>query len=322
MSLYFNHSLSKYKTNISLEKAALILIAIATFPLNIIDAPKASLDPSWMISINLGIKHHLIWGKDYVFSYGPLGFLATRRSMYVSKYLIYIFYTICWMNVVFAAKKLLSIIAISPIKIILATIVLFLSFDSLLKTEVTTVLFLSSIFYLIYGLEYNSIIEIILASIIGIVLIFIKINVGIVINFIILIYLIFGIVYENKSKFITLLITHLAAMLVLCCNFKIDLKGYLTSALHVISAYNDAMYNENVNYIIILSSLVILIYLINAILKIRLIINNKKYILYSVTLLLSLFILYKHSFVRHHGLYFFTPPYVIFIFILHFIFIE
>lgn len=34
------------------------------------------LDPSWMLGLNMAHAQHLVYGKDIVFTYGPLGYLA------------------------------------------------------------------------------------------------------------------------------------------------------------------------------------------------------------------------------------------------------
>jgi hypothetical protein len=44
----------------------------------------ANLDVSWEWSLNYAMHHHLQWGKDYIFPYGPLGYLDT--AMYYGSY--------------------------------------------------------------------------------------------------------------------------------------------------------------------------------------------------------------------------------------------
>ena len=40
--------------------------------------PSVGLDPSWEIGINLAVQNHMRFGQDFVFTFGPLGILATR----------------------------------------------------------------------------------------------------------------------------------------------------------------------------------------------------------------------------------------------------
>ena len=53
-------------------------------PTTIFRDTATGLDPSWMIGINLARSNHLVFGKDIVFTYGPLGYLSTRLPIGVS----------------------------------------------------------------------------------------------------------------------------------------------------------------------------------------------------------------------------------------------
>jgi hypothetical protein len=53
------------------------LVFIALGPLHP-SLPAAGLDPSWVQVINTAYLHHWQWGRDIVFTYGPLGFLYTK----------------------------------------------------------------------------------------------------------------------------------------------------------------------------------------------------------------------------------------------------
>jgi len=40
--------------------------------------PVGGLDPSWMLATEFAAKHHLVFGRDFVFTYGPYHYLATH----------------------------------------------------------------------------------------------------------------------------------------------------------------------------------------------------------------------------------------------------
>ena len=50
------------------------------------------LDPSWNAALNMGVVHGLAWGRDLVFTYGPLGFLATRGYWYAGTWTLALVY--------------------------------------------------------------------------------------------------------------------------------------------------------------------------------------------------------------------------------------
>jgi hypothetical protein len=77
--------IKNYNWERSYKIILLIGCCVQFFPLNNFSKPLSGIDGSWVLSINLAIKANLIWGKDYIFSYGPLGYLATNFSDFVSK---------------------------------------------------------------------------------------------------------------------------------------------------------------------------------------------------------------------------------------------
>ena len=69
--------------------AALIAPALVCYPQG-----KASLDISWKWSLGYAAQNHLQWGNDYIFTYGPLGYLDT--PIYYGSYRLW------WVSVLFA----------------------------------------------------------------------------------------------------------------------------------------------------------------------------------------------------------------------------
>jgi hypothetical protein len=55
--------------------AGIVLLTIATWPVDSIIA-SAGFDSSWTIGLNLAVAQHLVFGREIVFNYGPLGFTA------------------------------------------------------------------------------------------------------------------------------------------------------------------------------------------------------------------------------------------------------
>lgn len=55
--------------------------------------PMHSLDPSWQMMLNYALKHHYVWGKEIIYTYGPLGFLETRVAYGISP-VIFLFFDV------------------------------------------------------------------------------------------------------------------------------------------------------------------------------------------------------------------------------------
>jgi hypothetical protein len=61
--------------------ACFILVFISAFFLSGTRQPPMELDPSWHAALEYATAHHLQFGTQIVFTFGPLGFLATRTSL-------------------------------------------------------------------------------------------------------------------------------------------------------------------------------------------------------------------------------------------------
>lgn len=58
--------------------AALVLV---TFPPCFVAMDTGGLDSSWAIGINELVNRHMTFGRDVIFTYGPLGFVITPRNL-------------------------------------------------------------------------------------------------------------------------------------------------------------------------------------------------------------------------------------------------
>ena len=85
--MLFNFS-SFFQKQLPFKKLLLFSVILYLIPKNIWNSPGTGLDPSWELSINLALKHHLVWGKDIIFTYGPLGYLSTFVPVYASSFFI------------------------------------------------------------------------------------------------------------------------------------------------------------------------------------------------------------------------------------------
>ena len=73
-------------------KYILLLIAvILVLPRYLLVSFNTGLDPSWGIALQNAWDHNLIFGKDFVFTYGPFGFLAARIPAESTYYWIFLF---------------------------------------------------------------------------------------------------------------------------------------------------------------------------------------------------------------------------------------
>lgn len=73
--------------------AALVLLVISWASQTL--APGAGLDASWRASLNMAIVDELVWGRDLIFTYGPLGFLYLPDHWYAETWTLGFIYRVC-----------------------------------------------------------------------------------------------------------------------------------------------------------------------------------------------------------------------------------
>ena len=61
------------------------LFVILMWPRSLFSAPEIGTDASWRLSIDLAVKNGFTFGTDYIFTYGPLGYLSTRSPLGLDK---------------------------------------------------------------------------------------------------------------------------------------------------------------------------------------------------------------------------------------------
>ena len=260
----------------------LIFLSVILFlPKAILENPAGGVDPSWKISINMALHQGLVFGKDWVFTYGPLGFLSTRVPAYIGVFplLIYDIFTalvlIYILRYVFKELNSLTKWLVVPFFIMMASH----------NPEATFQLFTIFIFLVFHHYRTKSLLSLALATVISVLIFFIKLNLGIVASGILYAYFVLSILSDRKSflKIAAFPILHFLSVLLLGLIFHVDLVNYVKGALSIINNYNDAMFsvdfiNLSARYayfnvalaiIIVLSFAVFFIYSLPVILKSR-----------------------------------------------------
>lgn len=75
------------------EAGSAALVFLLTWPLGTL-TPAAGLDPSWQAGLHLAAQRGLDFGRDFTFTYGPLGFLGAPRLFFTSTAALGILYTV------------------------------------------------------------------------------------------------------------------------------------------------------------------------------------------------------------------------------------
>lgn len=212
------------------------IIALFAFPLHFSRALPYSYDGGWMTSLNLALKNKLVFGKDFIFTYGPLGVLSTRCNLYVSNFLLLagdVFFVIgCFhfLNRQVLVNKGWGVIA-------------FLTMLIFRTTVFSQSLFVIFIIYAALALlnNFDNYFEIAYCALAAVILFFIKINYGML--------AIAGLgavaivlAFKDIRGFFLLLLVSVGSFSVICWVTNIDIVGYFEYSFEIISQYDEAGY--------------------------------------------------------------------------------
>ena len=294
-------SCSLAKRLIGNEYLWLILYAFLLLPSYLVSELKSSLDSSWAISLDLAVNNKLVFGKDFCFTYGPLGFLYTKQILAHSKWLLLAFDVLIIVLSTIALRKALNTIKCNFYISSAIAAVLF----CIAPTELTFMLPPLFFIILILFLDTRKIIYIYLAVLLSVISFYVKVNYGFVLYLILYVFLFFTLISKiiKPLELIQVIVVHLTATSVLAYVLNVDIIGYATAGKYLIDSYNDAMViNVEWNNAFLLSALLMLLLFIFGLLYC---LYNS---LFSAHILVGFFLvstysylLFKNGFVRSDG---------------------
>jgi len=271
------------------------------------------LDVSWQMMINYVDIHKWIWGKDIIYTYGPLGFLVTRLGWGISRwiflltdaFLIFNFFCVFRDFMVRSGNIILAIATL-----FITTLVITPGYG----TELPWVLTLFSFYWIYKTIDKPKYIYFLMAALPVVITFYVKLNAGLVgILFVIghlLNLLIFKKTGWQKVSFVCggMFIMLFAMSLLL----NVSLPAYIKGASEIIKGYNDIMFFEMDGYTGIEDRVGMLFYLQLAAIVICLLIfiRQKKYssLFYLCLSFAFIFLLRKQSVLRndtfHYEAYF------------------
>ena len=261
-------------------------------PLNI----GGCLDPSWALSVSWALEKNFIFGKDFVFTYGPLGFLATRIALNFNYKFFLIFDVFVLANFGFILMHTLRRFPAIPGIFVCLLFSYTIAGSGMYMDQIVFTLLIISIFWLNYSLKKTAWV-LIIPILITTLLFFIKVNVSLVALLIFYIYLGYSIISIKEQRLHKLGFALLLPILIILISIPLNtyLFGYLLGSLSLIDGYNDAMGIKLGNYFqyLLFAILIIFTYLLTFYLK-----NWKQNLLLLLTSVIVTFILFKQSFVR------------------------
>ncbi|MCD6012678.1 MAG: hypothetical protein K0Q79_2540 [Flavipsychrobacter sp.] len=289
------------------------IIAVYSLPLHFSRALPYSYDGGWMTSLNLAIRDHLVFGRDFVFTYGPLGLISTRCNLYTSNFLFLVadlfFAAGCFhfiYNYVMRHKGWFWL-----------ALVAMLIFRT---TAFSQCLFVIFIIYAALNFlnNFRSYFELGYFAVAGVLLFFIKINYGVLVIAALSVFVVM-LAITSYRRLLFLLLVSGGLFAAICFTTHIDIAGYLRYSLTMAAQYDEAGYwpikRKEFIYLSGLSVLLVLVgvlcYYLYRSWRQKTFDRNK--LLFLGCIGATTLVLYRNAFTRadfyHYGEYFATMPF-------------
>ncbi len=279
---------------------AVILSFILVLPRSFYGTMGVGLDYSWQIALELAIREKFVFGRDFIFTYGPLGILTTRlpfegatlklvlSDLFVYGNLSFILFNV-WKN----TRSVFTPLILISIFYILGTARFYLELPLIL-----------ALYTLYFGLRYErscSGFDLLMALISAILAFYIKLNTGLI-SFAV-IFLFFVSANFGSRSYLRFFLSSAVVLLSIGVSsylFSVDLIGYIVASGHIANGYNDAAYldqPDKIHYVKWALGIigVYSIILLSAAFKI---IKSVPNFVHVIAVSLNLFVIFKQGFVR------------------------
>lgn len=227
--------------NFWLKFAYLLFLIVLLFPFYRISEPAtAGIDNSWRIALEMAHQKGLIFGKDLIYTYGPLGRLTQRIAISTTHFELFIFDIFCFTNVGFLLYHFLP----KPLRFyqLLIHFGFFLLISSIYGEWLSFILFYISIFSGLLFLKKQNHWFLIHAVCMGLINFYIKANYGVIaLGFVFIL-----LIYSFASKRLSLqnlglyLFGSVLSLIILAFILNTDLPSYFFSSIEIIKGYNES----------------------------------------------------------------------------------
>ncbi len=160
---------------------AVLFVTLAlflAFPMRFFFNIGTGIDQSWRLAFHIARTQGAVFGKDIVFTYGPLGFLSTRLPFEDLKPYLLISDVFLYANLAFVLVYFVRIRR-SYLELVCGLLAVF-CFGSHINvtSNLVTILFGLFVFFLFFDLKHRSRFALLMAGILSVLVFYIKLNLG------------------------------------------------------------------------------------------------------------------------------------------------
>lgn len=281
------------------------------------------IDPSWWVSLMMAVNEGYVFGKDFIFNYGPLGYLNTLAlPESVSPWFSFLFQVFVLFNFLFIIRLASQQAGDKWKWVAFFSVVVLLPWGFI--ADISFTLFYFLMFWLVYARNTRVTAALLLCMIFVVLIFFIKVNLSIIALVLLLASLVyFRITSVFSTITVVVVVVALAALIFgLGILLHVDLIHYLQASMKIIDAYQDAMAAMLVTrtelYVLLaFEGLIVVLVLVFVFRNLK---SFKDNIYLYLLISLSWFLMFKqaHTAVGHYnvfGFFLFMPPLALLIYL-------
>lgn len=223
----------------------LIIALVLVMPVAFTKPPGIGLDPSWTIALQLAIIEGKVFGRDFIFTYGPLGYLFIHTA--VCKWILLLYDLFVLGSLLSIFRKFLpsqpTVMDVINLFLLAAVTKICWWFSS------TGMVFAILCFWLWRVMECGSSISVVNALVAAVALFFGKVNYGLILLFLVPAYGIALLLLHPRRRAcaISLLLSFPILLWLGAVIWHVAIPGYLRSSMELIVGYNEAMFEYAAN---------------------------------------------------------------------------
>jgi hypothetical protein len=223
----------------------LILLLFAYCCLSLTQAPwyaTTGLDAGWANAMLMMINQSKVFGRDFIFNYGPLGFLNVRvLPEYFSAYALMLVDFLTIAHFIYFLHKALQKEGASRIWTLVGAGLLLWPWGFFADFSFTYFYFF--LFWILEARALRKSWPLYVAAVLSVGIFYVKVNLSLIVIFLFLVALLYLVIQDNFSKksVSTAFILQMAGLAFGAWSMKVDVWPYLRYSLDMISTYPDGM---------------------------------------------------------------------------------
>jgi hypothetical protein len=284
------------------------------------------IDASWTEALAMTIDNNKIFGRDFIFNYGPLGYLNTSILPKNTSTFLLIFTNFTTLtNYLFIIWYGFQKAGESWKNIAMASLCILLPWGFI--SDISFTYFYFFLFWLLYAQQTQSRMGLLVALLCAVLLFYVKVNLSLIVYTLFvmsLFYFWFCQIFTFKT-IATALSVLLVTTYLLSLALNVDIAAYLSASVKIIDAYQDAMAvviatKRELVFFLSITALILLSVLVFVLHNFKTIWQDKKLILLLIFVAIGWFLDFKQahtaiSFPNLLGYYIFMPPLVVLLYL-------